>query len=272
MSHSAVDLALAEAALVIAREAGRAIMTIYREEDLGVTVKGDDSPLTRADLAAHRIIVDRLPALGEGWPVLSEESRAIDFDVRKGWRRYWLVDPLDGTKEFINRRDEFTVNIALVENGRPILGVVTAPALGREWLAAEGCGAFAAEGERRRPIRAHGGDGPLRIVASKSHVTPELERFLAAVTEPTALVNIGSSLKFCLVAEGGADLYPRLGPTMEWDTAAAQAIVTEAGGRVETLAGTPLAYNKESLLNPYFMVTGLPPYDWRRYADALPDA
>lgn len=260
-----VDLGLAEQTLAVAEEAGRAIMEVYREEEFGVTLKGDDSPLTRADLAAHRIIVDRLFSLGDGWPILSEESTSVPYATRKTWDRYWLVDPLDGTKEFINRRDQFTVNIALIEHGRPILGVVTAPALAREWLAAAGLGAYAVEQGELRPIEVgHWNEGPLRIVASKSHATPELERFLSAVDIPAERISIGSSLKFCLVAEGEADLYPRLGPTMEWDTAAAHAIVTEAGGRVEDLTGAPLTYNKENLLNPFFMVTGSPPYDWRR--------
>jgi len=263
--------ALAEEVLAIARSADEAIMTVYREGDPGVTVKGDDSPLTRADIAAHAVIDRRLKELTPLWPVLSEEANIPPYEARKTWGRFWMVDPLDGTKEFIRRRDQFTVNIALIEEGRPILGVVTAPALGTGWWGAVGVGAFAETAAGRKPIRA-GGYAPgetLKIVASRSHATPEQERFIGALDAAVESVNIGSSLKLCLVAEGSAHIYPRLGPTMEWDTAAAHAVVEQAGGIVTDLTGAPLAYNKPEPRNPFFIVTGAPPFDWRAAAAAV---
>ena len=246
----------------IALEAGDAIMAVY-SRDFTVEEKEDKSPLTEADKAANEIIEAALHALPEGIPVLSEENTA-GFAGADADGRYWLVDPLDGTKEFIKRNGEFTVNIALIENGRPVLGVVVAPALGVSYLAAEGVGAFKVEwgkensGERQ-PIRASGppAEGAAwRVVGSRSHPSPDLAAWLERLGKHD-MVPMGSSLKLCLVAEGAADTYPRLGPTCLWDTGAAQAVVEQAGGRVETLEGQRLSYAKPAeTLNPYFVVWG----------------
>ena len=255
-----VDIqALLPAVCTIARKAGDAILDVYESDDFDVQSKADNSPLTRADLAANEVIVEGLRALDVSIPVLSEESRKAPYRERADWARYWLVDPMDGTKEFVKRSGEFTVNIALVdEAGVPVLGVVYAPVLDRMYFAARGHGAFRQDGEAAPP--------PIRVADSKSHGGAALARFLEQIGDHD-VVSMGSSLKLCLVAEGAAHLYPRLGPTMEWDTGAAHAIVNEAGGRVTDLSDRPLAYNKEDLLNPYFMVAGNPPYPWR---EAMP--
>jgi 3'(2'), 5'-bisphosphate nucleotidase len=242
----------------IAREAGVTILQIYNAADVQVDFKADDSPLTQADLASHQHIVASLKALTPDIPVLSEESEDIDTSTRQGWPTFWLVDPLDGTKEFVQRNGEFTVNIALISQHRPVLGVVHVPVLAQTYWAAEGHGAFKAVGEDITRLHANSTlSRPLRIVASRSHAGPATEAFLANLRHDYAIdvVSKGSSLKFCLVAEGSADLYPRLGPTMEWDTGAAQCIVAQAGGQVTTLGNTPLQYNKDNLLNPFFMVS-----------------
>lgn len=240
----------------IAFRAGDAIMEVYGRT-FDVEEKADQSPLTEADMAANTVIVAALNALPGEIPVLSEEAvEAFPGPDANG--RYWLVDPLDGTKEFIKRNGEFTVNIALIEQGRPVLGVVFAPALGRVYLGAEGLGAFRVEGRggARQAIRvaARHGDQPWRVVGSRSHFSAETSRWL----EPLGgyeLVAMGSSLKFCLVAEGAADLYPRLGPTCLWDTGAAHAVVNAAGGSVVTLEGVPLDYSSpDRVMNPWFVV------------------
>lgn len=232
-------------------------MAVYQGEH-EVERKADDSPLTAADRAAHVVIVEGLRALAPQIPVLSEEGCAIPFEERRGWGRYWLVDPLDGTKEFIKRNGEFTVNIALVEDGQPVLGVVFAPALDVLYFAQRGTGAFRQEGAGEAVaihVRPHRADDPWRVVASRSHLGEEVGRFLECLGEHE-LVSMGSSLKLCLVAEGRAHIYPRLGPTSEWDTAAAHCVVDAAGGRVLDTDLQPLAYNtKDSLLNPYFIVS-----------------
>ncbi len=249
----------------LAAEAGERILEIYATA-FGVTTKDDDSPLTAADLAAHQIIVAGLRRLTPDTPVLSEESAGVPFPERAHWRRYWLVDPLDGTKEFIQRNGEFTVNIALIEDREPVLGVVQVPVTGLCYFAARDQGAFREEpGQPPHPIRVRPlrpGE-PVRVVGSRSHGGPGLQAFVAALG-PHELVTIGSSLKFCQVAEGAADVYPRLGPTSEWDTAAAQCIVEVAGGRVVSAeTGEPLRYNtRDSLLNPYFIVYGAASRDW----------
>ncbi len=253
--------------VALARLAGERILEIY-DTEFDVSRKGDDSPLTAADLAAHEAIVGGLQRLTPHWPVLSEESASIPFAQRRQWQRYWLVDPLDGTREFIKRNGEFTVNIALIEEHRPVLGVIQVPVSGRVYQAARGAGAqridrpdAPAVAIRTRPLPA---EGPLVVAGSRSHGNDKLARFLDALGRETTVFPMGSSLKSCLVAEGRADLYARLGPTSEWDTAAAQAIVEEAGGVVVDLAGRPLRYNtKESLLNPDFLVAGDPHMDWR---------
>ncbi|SEM10928.1 3'(2'),5'-bisphosphate nucleotidase CysQ [Halomonas daqiaonensis] len=249
---------LLEQVFSIAKDAGDTIMAIYSRE-FTVEEKDDKSPLTEADKAAHEVIVVGLNALPESIPVLSEED-AGGFAGADADGRYWLVDPLDGTKEFIKRNDEFTVNIALIENGKPVLGVVVAPALEVSYLAAEGMGAFKVNtsGERK-PIRVAGkpAEGATwRVVGSRSHHSPDLAEWLEQLGEHD-MVPMGSSLKLCLIAEGEADVYPRLGPTCLWDTGAAQAVVEQAGGRVETLEGEPLSYaTPQEHLNPYFIVWG----------------
>lgn len=306
-------------AVAAAYQAGLKILEVY-DTDFAVALKDDHSPLTQADTAAHRLIRDRLADLG--LPLLSEEGRDIPFAERKGWQRFWMVDPLDGTKEFVRRNGEFTVNIALIEGVRPVLGVVYVPVTETLYFAAEGVGAFKAEKVSGLMVAGRGGrveaavdaaarpaaevaaepvaeaaaepaaepeaeataeataepeaqldrlmsaarplplqDAPQRpftVVASRSHATDDLQKYLddlAASHPGMARVSAGSSLKFCLVAEGTADQYPRLGPTMEWDTAAGQVVVACAGGRVVHYeGGAPLAYNKENLLNPWFVV------------------
>jgi 3'(2'), 5'-bisphosphate nucleotidase len=241
----------------LAREAGEAILKVYGEVDPAVEYKRDNSPLTQADLASHHVIAAGLGSITPDWPVLSEESRQIPFEQRRDWLRFWMVDPLDGTKEFLRRNGEFTVNIALIESGVPILGVVYAPALGKLYYAARGCGAWSQEGGNALPIRAaKAANGVLRVVVSRSHGSGEenLDHFTGKA-ERCEFVPMGSSLKFCLVAEGLADLYPRTGPTMEWDTAAAHCVLEQAGGSMSGLGGERFVYNKPSLLNPGFVAS-----------------
>ena len=247
---------LLEAVLEIAQAAGEAIMAVY-EREFAVELKDDRSPLTEADQDAHRIIVEGLGRLSPALPVLSEESASDAFENRRKWDRFWLVDPLDGTKEFIKRNGEFTVNIALIERHAPVLGVVVAPALAAAYTGVVGTGAYKRAGDGALPIRVRRpAADPLRVVGSRSHASPELASFLEQIG-PHEIKPMGSSLKICLVAEGEADLYPRLGPTSEWDTAAAQAILISAGGSMMDLTGKPLAYNtRESILNPHFVALG----------------
>jgi len=259
--------ALREACVALAVDAGAAILEVYAQ-DFAVEHKDDASPLTQADLAAHRIIVAGLRALAPDIPVLSEEDADIDWTERRSWTRHWLVDPLDGTREFVKRNGEFTVNIALVEDGRPVLGVVYAPVPGTLLHAAAGEGAWlrTADGDlaigTRRPAAL-----PLRVAASRSHLDPRTAAALARMGE-TERIGLGSSLKFCRIAEGLADVYPRFGPTSEWDTAAAQCVLEEAGGAVLRLDGEPLDYNrKESLLNPDFIALGDPALPWRDWLE-----
>lgn len=251
--------------LDIALEAGRRIMEVYGSADFGVTRKGDESPLTLADMAAHVSIVEALAKLPVGYPVLSEEAADIPFATRRGWTHYWLVDPLDGTKEFIKRNGDFTVNIALVVNGYPVLGVVHAPALDLSYFAADGAGAACIRaGGKRAAMRTRKAPMVPALVVSRSHKDAALETFLASAP-PHEAVSRGSSLKFCQVAEGSADLYPRTGPTSEWDTAAGQCVAEQAGAQVLQLPGfARLRYNqKDSLLNPLFAVIGDPAHDWK---------
>ena len=250
------DPELLEAVRGIADSAGEAIMEIYGR-DFDVEFKDDRSPLTEADRAAHQIIVSGLGQLAIGLPVLSEESAAEVLEQRRDWDRFWLVDPLDGTKEFIKRNGEFTVNIALIEKHAPVLGVVGAPALGATYSGIVGIGAWKRAGGATVPIQVQQPpSGPLRVVGSRSHASPELAAFLEEIG-PHEIKPMGSSLKICLVAEGQADLYPRLGPTSEWDTAAAQAVLISAGGSMIDLTGEPLTYNaRDSILNPHFLALG----------------
>ena len=245
----------------LAGEAGRRILAVY---DRGgpVVTKPDASPLTAADLAAHRCLSAGLRARYPALPVLSEEGADVPYAVRRRWRRYWLVDPLDGTREFVNRNGEFTVNVALVEDGEPVLGVVFAPVTGVCYAGALGVGAFkqTADGARQ-PIRvAKRASSPLRVVVSRSHGCEALRDYLAWLHGAAGAVTcrtMGSALKLCRIAEGAADLYPRLGPTCEWDTAAGQAVVSAAGGKVTDLRLQPLRYNTgHSLNNPDFLAFG----------------
>ena len=244
-------------------KAGKAILKIYESKDLDVEFKADDSPLTKADLAAHNVIMNDLKKITPDIPILSEESADISFTQRSHWKKYWLVDPLDGTKEFIKRNGEFTVNIALIEAGKPILSVVYVPVKDTVYTAAKGYGAFKKEGGICQKINTY---KPARnvpvVVGSRSHMSDDVKNYLKKLGKHE-MTSMGSSLKFCLVAEGRADLYPRLGLTSEWDTAAAQCIVEQAGGKVVTMDNQSLQYNtKESLLNPYFMVYGDSKREW----------
>ncbi len=251
----------------LSKAAGREIMRIYRK-GFAVQHKDDDSPLTEADLAANRCIMAGLARLDESIPRLSEEGVEISFAERRRWQRYWLIDPLDGTREFVKRNGEFTVNIALIEAGVPVLSVVHAPALDLTYSAACGEGAWKQVGEtpaRRIHSRRMPDARPGRILVSRSHHNERQRQFLARMRNYVPMT-IGSSLKFCLIAEGEADFYPRLGPTSEWDTAAGQCVLEQAGGQVTNTAFEPLRYNtRESLLNPDFLVIGDPAYNWRQY-------
>ncbi|MDX9768378.1 MAG: 3'(2'),5'-bisphosphate nucleotidase CysQ [Ectothiorhodospiraceae bacterium] len=249
----------------LAAGAGERIMQIYEAAAVDVSHKDDRSPLTEADLAAHEYIVTGLKTLTPDLPVLSEESEQMPFSLRSQWDAYWLVDPLDGTREFLKRNGEFTVNIALVHGHEPVLGVVAAPALDRSWFAAAGQGAWQQRNnEEATPIRVRNKARRKPVVAvTRSHGSDELQRYLEWLGEHEPM-SMGSALKLCLVADGTVDLYPRIGPTSEWDTAAAQCVVCEAGGQVVDMEGNPLRYNtKESLLNPYFLVYGDASRSWR---------
>lgn len=256
----------------IAREAGDAILAVYERDDLGVETKDDKSPITEADMAAHKIIEARLQALTPDIPVFSEESGGIAYADRKDWPRFWLVDPLDGTKEFIKRNGEFTVNIALVEGETPVLGVVHVPVTAVTYLGGQGVGAFKEHKGERQAIQCRARTTPVVMVASRSHggeAVEKLEAFIRDEVGEVERASMGSSLKLCLVAEGSADIYPRLAPTSEWDTAAAHAVVTAAGGVVVNTAFEPLQYNKEDILNPHFLVLGQSIEEWRFIAPAL---
>ena len=269
------DAALIAAVRQIAREAGDAILQIYREHEqghsVGVQHKQDRSPLTAADLAAHRLISARLAALTPEWPVLSEESAEVPFAERQHWSRFWLVDPLDGTKEFLSCNGEFTVNIALIDAHRPVFGVVHVPVKDLDYWGVTSAAGAVEDGAWRARSRgtlvepigvARPTAHPVRVVGSRSHRGDSLDAFLARLG-PHELVAMGSSLKFCVLAEGAADVYPRLGPTSEWDTAAAHAVVQGAGGQVVQLDGVPLEYNhRETWLNPHFIAYADADRDW----------
>jgi 3'(2'), 5'-bisphosphate nucleotidase len=240
----------------IAQEAGRAILDVY-ESDFGVSFKEDRSPLTEADRRSHGIIERRLRESAPDIPLISEEGKEIPYEERRRWNSFYLVDPLDGTKEFINRNGEFTVNIALMRESRPALGVIVLPVTGTTYFALEGEGAYKQDrrsAPERLAVRRRRSDEGLTVVASRSHASPELEDFLRPL-DIKEKVSRGSSLKFCIIAEGKADLYPRLGPTWEWDTAAGDCIVREAGGVVTDLSGKSLEYNKENLKHAGFIVS-----------------
>lgn len=272
--ENVVSRELLDQVIAISVQAGEAILEVYNASgELQVDTKSDDSPVTAADLAAHKILAPALEKLLDGVPVLSEEGKLPAFDVRGRWNRYWIIDPLDGTKEFIRRNGEFTVNVALIENGEPVLGVVHVPVLDITYAGAKSIGAIKrdAHGEKAIQVRAMqprlDGKQPIEVVASRSHGAGAVDELLARIEGSlgeTGLKNMGSSLKLCLVAEGAADLYPRLAPTCEWDTAAAQAVVEAAGGIVVDEQFALLRYNqKDALLNPFFYVIGDRSYDWK---------
>lgn len=272
IDHSEIPT-LTPAVADIARQAAEAILLVYGD-DFDVASKADDSPVTEADIASHDVIVAALAELTPEIPVLSEEDADIRFEERAAWRQYWLVDPLDGTKEFVSRNGEFTVNIALISDHKPVLGVVQVPVSGNCYCGASGHGATLQMGGRSpEAIRVRVPHSkPIVVVGSRSHANPVLERHLEALGR-YEMVSMGSSLKCCLVAEGKADFYPRLGPTFEWDTAAAHAVVVAAGGQLTRLDGSPLDYNTgESLLNPEFLVFGDAAVDWHAlFTDYAPE-
>jgi 3'(2'), 5'-bisphosphate nucleotidase len=240
--------------IALAHAAGEAILQVY-QTDFNVISKSDESPLTLADQMAEKIINEGLRNASQ-WPILSEESPLSSFEERKNWDYYWLVDPLDGTKEFVKKNGEFTVNIALIENHIPVLGVVYQPTTQKTYFAAHRIGAY--QQEKDLPSKSISTrvlqPEEICIVGSRSHITEDLRKFMACLGNDVAIKSIGSSLKICLIAEGQADLYPRLGLTSEWDTAAAHCVLEEAGGHLTDLRLSSLRYNmKDSLLNPHFI-------------------
>jgi 3'(2'), 5'-bisphosphate nucleotidase len=260
------DPALREAVIGIARDAAQRILAIY-DTAFDVEHKADASPLTAADMASHHCIVDGLHALTPDIPVLSEESAdAVATAQRRQWDTLWVVDPLDGTREFVKRNGEFTVNIALVHAGVAVFGVIQQPATGALWHGGEGLGAFRRHGGSDVAIRClQPAPSPLRVAASRSHRDARTEAFLQRMGETEPLPQ-GSSLKFCRIAEGGLDVYPRFGPTSEWDTAAGQAILEAAGGQVTDPRGRPLRYNRrDTVLNGDFIALGDPTLPWRQW-------
>lgn len=264
MSHIPFSTLLQQVAS-LAREAGEAILVVYGEE-FEVQRKLDQSPVTAADLAAQRVITVGLAQLEGGLPVISEEARAAAWSERSAWTRYWLVDPLDGTREFIKRNGEFTVNIALIENHEPVLGVVLAPVTGELYAAARGQGAWLQSqvGSPWQRIATRDFAQPPTVAGSRSHGGAGAALLDQLVGDGYQSMPLGSSLKFCLVARGDADVYLRRGATSEWDTAAAQSVLEEAGGAVLDLAGEPLRYNRgDSLINPEFIAVGDSAIDWK---------
>jgi 3'(2'), 5'-bisphosphate nucleotidase len=255
----------------IAKQAGSAIMKIYTTPNTVVASKTDQSPLTEADLVSHRIICESLEKLTPDYPVLSEESTDVLIAQRMAWKKYWLVDPLDGTKEFIKRNGEFTVNIALIENGEPILGAVYAPVLDVCYYAERGSGAYIQHGSNLAQlikVKTPTPSESIKVVASRSHSDARTEALLKKLGD-CETISMGSSLKLCLVAEGAAHFYPRLGPTMEWDTAAAHAVVNEAGGTVCNNMTEELQYNKIDMHNPEFFVYAKSDTTFKQAMEAL---
>ncbi|MGO1502892.1 MAG: 3'(2'),5'-bisphosphate nucleotidase CysQ [Marinobacter sp.] len=239
----------------VADAASAEVLRIY-QSDFSVSYKEDESPITAADVASHEIIVKGLRNISRDIPILSEEGTQAPWVERKHWRRFWLVDPIDGTKEFTQRTGEFTVNIALIEEGEPVMGVVTAPALEEAFWGIKGEGAYKRDhaGQVNR-IRVAEHQSIKRVVASKNHLNGKTREFIEALGDHETL-QAGSSLKFCRIAEGQADIYPRMAPTSEWDTAAAHAVLLAAGGNVCAVNGNPLRYGKKAVLNPYFVAAG----------------
>jgi 3'(2'), 5'-bisphosphate nucleotidase len=257
----------------IAHDAGELILQVYRGE-FNVEIKGDGTPLTIADQRSHNLICNRLLELTPEIPVLSEESDFITYEDRSQWRTYWLVDPLDGTKEFVKKSGEFTVNIALMHENQPVLGVVHTPV--KEWthwgVHARGAWKQVANGKKEPVVTKNYSGGEAIIVASKSHGQDKLEQFLSNLEKTEGsynVTNMGSALKICLVAEGIGDIYPRLGLTSEWDTASADIIIREAGGKIIQPNGKPVVYNKPNILNPFFLAVGAGDYDWLPLLDGI---
>ncbi|MGO4550641.1 3'(2'),5'-bisphosphate nucleotidase CysQ [Lysobacter sp. 2RAF19] len=264
-----IDDTLREGAIRLAEQAAVAILAIY-QAPFDVERKSDQSPLTAADLAAHRILVEGLETLTPDIPVLSEEAAEdTTWNMRRDWRRLWLVDPLDGTREFVKRNGEFSVNLALIEDGEVIFGVVQAPVTGDLWHASRGGPALHRDGQRERVIASRRpATAPLRVAASRSHRDERTDAFIAKLG-PTEPLGLGSSLKFCRLADGGLDVYPRFGPTSEWDTAAGQIVLESAGGLVVDPKGRPLRYNqRETILNGDFLAIGDPQLPWREWLAA----
>jgi len=265
-----INLKLIEEICQIANKAAENILEIY-DTDFAVENKQDRSPLTAADMAAHNTICTTLAKLTPDIPVLSEESAELPFAERCQWSRYWLVDPLDGTREFIKRNGEFTVNIALIENHQTIMGVITVPVTGVCYYAATSLGAFKTDAKGiTKSIKVKTSEiNKITIAGSRSHGSEKQEAFIGKLGG-AEIIAIGSSLKFCLVAEGAVDIYPRFGLTSEWDTAAAQCVVEEAGGCVVDMDFNPIRYNtKESLLNPEFLVIADQSFNWKKYIDEI---
>lgn len=262
---SVVTTDLQEAVIVIAREAAAAILQVY-ENAFEVESKSDSSPLTAADMAAHHIISDGLGRLTPDWPVLSEEAADIPWETRRHWGRYWLVDPLDGTREFVKRNGEFTVNIALIDQNISIFGVVLAPVGGALWHGVLGQSAYRRDGQTDVELRTRvPASGTLRVAASRSHRDARTEALLARIGDAET-IGLGSSLKFCRIAEGSLDVYPRFSPTSEWDTAAAQCVLEAAGGAVLAPDGRAFRYNRrETLLNGDFIALGDPQLPWKSW-------
>lgn len=256
---------LLDSVIHIAQESGSILRDIRLAGRFNTVYKEDDSPLTDADKVSHHLISSRLSQIAPDIPILSEESLLQDFETRKTWDRYWLIDPLDGTKEYVQGIADYAVNIALIVGGIPALGIVHAPEEDVTYFAVRGLGASKITQEGTAQIRVSDyTKGELTVVVSRSHSGENVRKFLEAIG-PVKILNLGSVLKMCRVAEGAAHFYPRLGPTMEWDTAAAQCVVTEAGGRVTDIEGRDLVYNKPDLKNPYFVVCGSPPFPWQKY-------
>lgn len=259
--------------LNISIDAGNEILKVYQSADFGIETKSDDSPLTKADQQSNDVIVNGLQRMTPDVPILSEEGKHLPYEARKDWEYLWVVDPLDGTKEFIKKNGEFTVNIALVNQGQPVAGIVYAPVLDMAYIAKAGFGCYKLEQAKEKASALHSeqelseasaklptanDNTKIYAVASRSHLSPETEEYLNKVKEKYGEIEVtsaGSSLKLCLVAEGKAHVYPRFAPTMEWDTCAGQAVVEQAGAQVLNVeTNKPLNYNKENLLNPWFIV------------------
>lgn len=252
-----LDEALLEELTSLMWKASDAILKVYHFDELDTKIKGDESPVTQADLAAHHILVNGLSQLTLNIPVVSEEDPS-SRQIPVSHQRYWLIDPLDGTKEFINRNDEFTCNVALIDSHRTIYGFVSVPVLDILYHGGDTHGAYRVNrAGSETQIKCHRQSTPTRVIASRSHLNPETKAFIESNEKPVRLIQAGSSLKFLRIAEGLADIYPRLAPTYEWDTAAGQAILEGAGGSVKQTDGSPVTYGKSEILNPYFIAAAL---------------